>query len=173
MEELIGEMLKQWLNMDWPSTDGSVPSSPVNGSEGNQDDSIDKAQKVYVIFGYCVKTLQIVVYLFLITYISAQSCLFDKKISRLSLTIAVLCLLEAVFAITRIHAMFPTDDEKEIRANYVRTAYFIESVCFFCTIWIFSLKQYETAVDLELIIKSEDLDTTTSSIRKRKKFILP
>ena len=69
-------------------------------------------QKAYIIFGYCAKSFQLIVFSILLFHILIQSCFSDKKIGKLSLLITVFCQLNAVFAITRIHATFPGQFEE-------------------------------------------------------------
>ena len=83
--------------------------------------------------------------------------------------ISVLAVLNAVFAIIRINAVFPSFSREEY-LDRAKVFFCLESVCFLGSQWFFSIKYFETAYDLKCILES-GLDEGTIR-RKRNCLVL-
>ena len=106
-----------------------------------------------------------------------KSCQGKKQIvGSMSICIAILSLLDGVFAVIRINSVYTV-------VNYVakyHPVHSLEGICFYSALWLFGIKYYETAHDVELILSTDTLrsstsikaqDTSSSRNIGRKKFI--
>ena len=69
--------------------------------------------------------------------------------------IGVLCLINGVISVLRFWKFedgFKMNEEKILYT----ISFFIESLTFFCALWLFGLRFYETVLDLETMVSDDD-----------------
>ena len=73
---------------------------------------------------------------------------------KLPLTILILAILDGFIALIRVKVNFSVVFDKSIIVYAMVCV--VEQFCLFGTFWLFSLKYYETASDLQYIIENQD-----------------
>ena len=117
--------------------------------------------KIYSIEGYILKGIQIVIFTVVLFFIAVQRCQGKKQIvGGMSICIAILSLLDGIFAIIRINSVFTVVN---YAAKY-HPVHTLEGICFYAALWLFGIKYYETAYDVELIL-STDTSRSSASIK--------
>lgn len=74
------------------------------------------------------------------------------QIGKLPIVIAVFALLEGVMAIVRLSSIFPLF-RSTARLYTFEWSYAFENIFYFGAIWFFAIKYFETAQDLENMLK--------------------
>ena len=137
-------------------------------------ETFDKVLRFYSIEGYVEKGIQMFIFTLLLIFILVKLFQGNKKIGFLSVLIVTFSLLESIFATIRIATLFPFYN------NYhgFRVIHSMDDVCFYGATWLFGIKYFETAYDVELIVSTESsksvsikssYDTTLTKSRERKK----
>lgn len=68
----------------------------------------------------------------------------------------MLCFLNGIFGLARIFALFPVFIDGKTGSIRAFSVYFtIESFCFYLAIWLFGIKYYETALDIEHMLSKD------------------
>ena len=110
------------------------------------------------------------IFTFVLLFITKQRCKGKKRIiGSLSIIIAILSLLDSVFATIRIKHQYPFSDYY----NRFRPIHCLEGICFYGATWLFGVKYYETAFDVEHIVSSDPRwsDSSQSWNRERKRLL--
>ena len=61
-------------------------------------------------------------------------------------------LLNGIFAIIRIDAIFPIVDETDVSVRKFEIMFVLEAICLYGATWFFSIKYFETASDLRYML---------------------
>ena len=69
--------------------------------------------------------------------------------------IGVLCWFNGLLSIVRFYK-FEDRFDKDADELILTVAFFLESLTFFCAIWLFGLQFFETVLDLETMISNDD-----------------
>ena len=126
--------------------------------------NFEKIQTAYVINGYTIKGIQILVYVTLLVLIIYHSIKKKINIVKLPTFITILGLMNGVIAIIRFHSIIITvvDNSRDSFNMTFKISFFGESVCFFGTIWLFSSSFYETVKDLQNVFISSSASQSSS-----------
>ena len=62
-------------------------------------------------------------------------------------------LLNGIFAIIRINAIFPLIDESDVSIDKFEIMFVLEAICLYGATWFFSVKYFETASDLKYMLQ--------------------
>ena len=68
--------------------------------------------------------------------------------------ISIFALFNGILGLIRVNLIFSRYESGEYSFPVYLVAYCLESICFFGAIWFFSIKYYETASDLKLMLVS-------------------
>ena len=128
--------------------------------------NFEKVQTAYVINGYTIKGIQIIVYSVLLVLIIIHCIRKKANIIKLPTFITILGLMNGVIAIIRFHSIIITvvDSSSDSFNMTFKISFFAESVCFFGTIWLFSSSFYETVKDLQNVFISTTASSSTLSL---------
>ena len=86
----------------------------------------------------------------------------------MSILISVFSLLNGVLGMVRVNAIFPVFEKGTDGVILYMVTYCFESICFFSAIWLFSVKYYETASDLKLMLTEDLFKSSWSHLRSHK-----
>ena len=115
--------------------------------------------EIYSIEGYVLKGIQVVMFTVVLFFIAVQRCQGKKQIvGSMSICIAIFSLLDGIFAVIRINSVYTV-------VNYVakyHPVHSLEGICFYAALWLFGIKYYETAYDVELILSTDTLRSSAS-----------
>ena len=100
-----------------------------------------------------VKSVQILVFASLIAVLLWNRYHGTSHIGKLPIVIAIFAVLNGVFAIIRIAAIFPHASQENFTVFDVFTS--LENLAFFGCNWFFCIKYYETASDLEHMLAED------------------
>lgn len=106
--------------------------------------------RAYSIEGYILKSIQMAIFAAMILLLIVQRCNGKKRIGALPIFIAVLGLMNSVFAIVRIKVLYPFYASHKA---YI-VIFTLENIGYFGTTWLFGVRYYETALDIEQIVCS-------------------
>ena len=115
-----------------------------------------KMEQAYEIEAYTIKGIQTFVFTVLILVL-----LFNRyrgrggKIGPVPIIVMILCLLNGIFSIIRIHSMFPGLHGRDFNLTLFAIMFEMEGACFFSAVWLFAIKYYETASDIEKMLRLE------------------
>lgn len=102
----------------------------------------------------------------LLTILVFQLCKGRTQLGALSVFIAVLSLLNSVFATVRISAVYPFETSDSV---VFRIVFALENVCFFGATWLFGIKYFEVAQDIEFLVFRAGEETYESIIKKMER----
>ena len=57
--------------------------------------------------------------------------------------------------------------EDDKASNIFKISLYLEAICFFCVIWLFGIRFYETVINLESIIQFVDDNMSTETLDTR------
>jgi len=89
-----------------------------------------------------------VIFTGLLSLLIYQRCDSKTQLGALSIFIAILSLLNSVFATIRINAQYPFSTDSE----WFKMTFSLENFCFFGATWLFGIKYYEIALDIEFLV---------------------
>ena len=79
---------------------------------------------------------------------------------------AALAMIDGLMTIVRVQTIFPALAYKDANKTVFLLSICIEDICYFSVLWFFSIKYYETAGDLKLMLYGEqELRQTVNSSR--------
>ena len=78
----------------------------------------------------------------------------------------MLCLLNGVFATIRVEALFPKFNSS-FELDIFAVAYSLEYATLFGALWLFAMKFYEAAENIENMLTSEEPDSAVTNAKKR------
>jgi len=120
-----------------------------------------RIESAFCISAFATKTMQVLVFAFLLAILIAQRCQGNASIGKLPMLICAATIINGIFCIVRTYSLFPVWGMTE---NYkvFAISYNIDDCFFFLAIWLFALKYYETAFDIQrmMLLKDESTETT-------------
>ena len=88
---------------------------------------------------------------FVLLFILRQHCKYKSQtVGPLMIFIAILSLLNSIFGIIKIVDLFPLSDFY----HKISVVHMLEDICFYGATWLFGVKYYESALDVQMIVKS-------------------
>ena len=123
-------------------------------------------EKAHDITGYAVKTIQILVFTYLISVLYYRRLFKGLKIGKLTIFIAFLVLINGIASMIRFYAQFAGLTQGSYNHVTFPIAFFVESFCFYGAMWLFAMRFYETVYGMECVLAESTLPSATSSMEK-------
>ena len=120
-------------------------------------------EKAHEITGYSVKTIQILVFTYLISVLYYRKLFKGGKIGKLTIFIAFLVLINGFAAVVRFYVQFEGLLEGSYNHVSLPIAFFVESFCFYGAMWLFAMRFYEAVYGMECVLTESGFSSATSS----------
>ena len=134
----------------------------------HQFNEFQSIERFYVVIGVTAKSSQICAFTVLIIALVYMRLKGTGSIGKLPILIAILALLNGIMAIIRINSLFPVMGAHDERLTVFEITYCCEIITFFGTMWFFTIKYYETATDLEFVLRKRTyVSSSNAQLRKR------
>ena len=136
--------------------------------------NFEKIQTAYVINGYTIKGIQILVYSTLLILIIFHCVKKKTNIVKLPTFITILGLMNGIIAIIRFHSIIITvvDNSRDSFNMTFKISFFAESISFFGTIWLFSSSFYDTVKDLQNVFVTSSVSSSLDSSRSQRQTLV-
>ena len=82
--------------------------------------------------------------------------------------ISVFALLNGVLGLVRVNVVFPLIESGDVQTYAYMVTYMFESICFFGAIWFFSVKYYEYATELKIMLSRQSPQTSLRLHRRKR-----
>lgn len=124
---------------------------------------------VYVCTSYASKSIQMLVFVILLCVLVYDKVKAKGQIGKLPIFVVFLAIVNSVFAIIRVNALFPHDNDAHTKL--MAGTFCVEGIAFFGATWFFSIKYFETALDIENI-SSPNQDTSKMTESHKRKWLI-
>lgn len=113
---------------------------------------------------YGSKCFELLVFIVLMFVLVHDKVYGKGQIGKLPIFIVFLAVINSVFSIVRVNALFPGDNDVNI--SLMAVAFFLENISSLGAYWLFGIKYYETAKDIETVLSSTEDSTLMTKQRK-------